>query len=188
LRPNAESKWGPEQQKSYDLIKQTLASDTVLAYPRFDNLKDCPFVVICDGSKRSVGSALGQIQPDGTTRIIEYRARPTSKRESLGSATTLELIILIQAIRCHEPFLRLAPFVIGIDHVTLTFLRELKHNKNHKLLRYVLILSEFDYKIEYTRGRTDTLTDSLSRRPFTQEERDQVEKCQQEVDPLFLSA
>jgi hypothetical protein len=28
----------------------------------------------------------------------------------------------------------------------------------------------------------------LSRRPFTQEERDQVEKFQQEVDPLFLSA
>jgi hypothetical protein len=54
LRPNAEFIWGPEQQKSFDLIKQTLASDTVLAYIRFDNLKDCPFVVICDRSKRSV--------------------------------------------------------------------------------------------------------------------------------------
>jgi hypothetical protein len=179
LRPNAEFKWGPEQQKSFDLIKQTLASDTVLAYPRFDNLKDCPFVIICDGSRRSVGSALGQIQPDGTTRIIEYRARPTSKRESLGSATALELTSLIQAIRWHEPFLRLAPFVIRVDHVTLTFLRELKHNKNPKLLRYALLLSEFDYKIEYTKGRTHTLADSLSRRPFSQEERDQVEKCQQ---------
>jgi hypothetical protein len=188
LRPNAEFKWGPEQQKSFDLIKQTLASDTVLAYPRFDNLKDCPFVVICDGSKRSVGSALGQIQPDGTTRIIEYRARPTSKRESLGSATALELVSLIQAIRWHEPFLRLAPFVIRVDHVTLTYLRELKHNKNPKLLRYALLLSEFEYKIEYTKGRTHTLADSLSRRPFTQAEREQVEKSQQEVDPLFLSA
>jgi hypothetical protein len=57
LRPNAEFSWGPEQQKSFDLIKQTLSSDTVLAYPRFDNLKDCHFVVICDGSKHSVGSA-----------------------------------------------------------------------------------------------------------------------------------
>jgi hypothetical protein len=87
------------------------------------------------------------------------------------------LISLIQAIRWHEPFFRLAPFVIGVDHVTLTFLRELKHNKNPKLLRYALLLSEFDYKIEYTRGRTHTLADSLSSRPFTQEERDQVEKC-----------
>jgi hypothetical protein len=188
LRPNAEFKWGPELQKSFDLIKQTLASDTVLAYPRFDNLKDCPFVVICDGSKRSVGSALGQIQPDVTTRIIEYRARPTSKRESLGSATALELVSLIQAIRWHEPFLRLTPFVVRVDHVTLTYLRELKHNKNPKLLRYALLLSEFEYKIEYTKGRTHTLADSLSRRPFTQAERKQVEKSQQEVDPLFLSA
>jgi hypothetical protein len=138
-------------------------------------LKDCPFVVICDGSKRSVGSALGQIQPDGTTRIIEYRARPTSKRESLGSAIALELVSL-------------APFVIRVDHVTLTYLRELKHNENSKLLRYGLLLSDFEYKIEYTRGRTHTLADSLSRRPFTQEERDQVEQSQQEVDPLFLSA
>jgi hypothetical protein len=188
LRPNAEFNWGPEQQKSFDLIKQTLSSDTVLAYPRFDNLKDCHFVVICDGSKHSVGSALGQVQPDGSTRIIEYRARPTSKRESLGSATALELVSLIQAIRWHEPFLRLAPFVIKCDHVTLTYLRELKHSKNPKLLRYALLLSEFDYKIEYTKGRTHTLADSLSRRPFTQAERDQVEKSQQEVDPLFLSA
>jgi hypothetical protein len=38
LRPNVDFKWGPEQQKSFELIKQTLASDTVLAYPRFDNL------------------------------------------------------------------------------------------------------------------------------------------------------
>jgi hypothetical protein len=188
LRPNVEFKWGPEQHKSFDLIKQTLSSDTVLAYPRFDNLKDCPFVVICDGSKRSVGSALGQIQPDGSTRIIEYRARPISERESLGSATALELVSLIQAIRWHEPFLRLAPFVIKVDHVTLTYLRELKHSKNPKLFRYALLLSEFDYKIEYTKGRTHTLADSLSRRPFTQAKRDQVEKSQQEVDPLFLSA
>jgi hypothetical protein len=151
-------------------------------------LKDCPFVVICDGSKRSVGSALGQVQPDGSTRIIEYRARPTSKRESLGSATALELVSLIQAIRWHEPFLRLAPFVIKCDHVTLTYLRELKHSKNPKLLRYALLLSEFDCKIEYTKGRTHTLADSLSRRPFMQAERDQVEKSQQEVDLLFLSA
>jgi hypothetical protein len=188
LRPNAEFKWGPEQQESFDFIKQILASDTVLAYPRFDNSKDCPFVVICDGSRRSVGSAFGQIQPDGTTRIIEYRARPTSKRESLGLATALELTSLIQAIRWHEPFLRLAPFVNRVDHETLTFLRELKHNKNPKLLRYALLLSEFDYKIEYTKGRTHTLADSLSRRPFSHEERDQVEKCQHEVDPLCLSA
>jgi hypothetical protein len=56
-------------------------------------------------------------------------------------------------------------------------------------LRYALLLSEFDYKkIEYTKGRTHTLADSLSRRPFTQAERDQVEKSQKEVDPLFLSA
>jgi hypothetical protein len=84
LRPDIEFKWGPEQQKSFDLIKQTLSSDTVLAYPRFDNLKDYHFVVICDGSKHSVGSALGQVQPDSSTRIIEYRARPTSERRQDG--------------------------------------------------------------------------------------------------------
>jgi hypothetical protein len=105
-----------------------LVSDTVLAFPRFDKLKDCPFVVICDGSKRSVESALGQIQSDGSTRIIEFRARPTTKGELRGSATALELTSLIQAIRWHEPFLRLAPFLIRVDHVSLTYLTELKHS------------------------------------------------------------
>jgi hypothetical protein len=106
---------------------------------------------------------LGQIQPDGSTRIIEFRARPTTKRESLGSATALELTSLIQAIRWHEPFLRLAPFLIRVDHVTLTYLKELKHSKNPKLLRYALLLSEFDFKIEYTKGRTHTLADERAR-------------------------
>jgi hypothetical protein len=103
-------------------------------------------MVICDGSKRSVGSASGQIQPDGSTSIIEFHARPTTKTESLGSVTALELSNLIQAIRWHEPFLRLAPFLIRVDHLTLTYLKELKHSKNPKLLRYALPLSEFDFK------------------------------------------
>jgi hypothetical protein len=33
LRPNVEFSWGPQQQKSFDLIKQTLSSDTVLGLP-----------------------------------------------------------------------------------------------------------------------------------------------------------
>jgi hypothetical protein len=39
-----------------------------------------------------------------------------------------------------------------------------------------LLLSEFDYKIEHTKGRPHTLADSLSRRSSSQEERDQAEK------------
>jgi hypothetical protein len=59
-------------------------------------------------------------------------------------------------------FLRLAPFLIRVDNVTLAYLIELKHSKNPKLLRYALLLSRFDSKMEYTAGRTHTLANSIA--------------------------
>jgi hypothetical protein len=107
--PKAEFKWRPEQQQAFDKIKEILTSEPILGYPRFDNLEHNYFIVICDGSRSGFGACLMQRQPDGTEKILEYRARATNKHEKLGGATDLELGCLIQAIRWFEYLLRLVP-------------------------------------------------------------------------------
>jgi hypothetical protein len=82
--PKAEFKWGLEQQQAFEKIKEILTSEPILGYPRFDDLEHNQFIVICDASRHGFGACLKQRQPDGTEKILEYRARATSKHEKLG--------------------------------------------------------------------------------------------------------
>jgi hypothetical protein len=123
----------------------------------------------------------------GTEKILEYRARATNKHEKLGGATDLELGCFIQAIRWFESLLRLAPFVVRVDHLALTYLASLKYSTNAKLQRYAL-LSDFQSKVEYKKGKSHTLADSLSRKPFTEQEKAQAEQIEPDADLAFLSS
>lgn len=105
---------GDQSSKNLSNALKTLTSNSVLAYPRFDSLKDCPFVVICDGSRRFVVSALGEYN------LTAVWVLSNSEQGHIQKGNQLELISLIQAIRWHEPFFRLAPFLIRVGHVTLT--------------------------------------------------------------------
>jgi hypothetical protein len=158
--PKAEFKWGLEQQQAFEKIKEILTSEPILGYPRFDDLEQNQFKVICDARRHGFGACLKQRQPDGTEKILEYA---TSKHEKLGGATDLELGCLVQAIRWFESLMRLAPFVVRVDHLALTYLTSLKYSTNAKLQRYALLLSDFQFKVEYKKGKTHPLADSLSR-------------------------
>jgi hypothetical protein len=163
-----------------------LTSAPILGYPRFDNLEPNHFVVICDARRSGYGACLAQRQSDSTEKILEYRARATNKHEKLGGATDLELGCFIQAIRLFESLLRLAPFVVRSDHLALTYLSSLKYSTNAKLQRYALLLSDFQFKVEYKKGKSHTLADSLSRKPFSEAERAEAEEIPPNADLAFL--
>jgi hypothetical protein len=184
----AEFTWGPQQQQAFDKVKEILTSEPILGYPRFDNLEHNHFIVICDASRSGFGACLSQCQPDNTEKIIEYRARATNKHEKLGGATDLELGCFIQAIRWFESLLRLAPFVVRSDHLALTYLSSLKYSTNAKLQRYALLLSDFQLKVEYKKGKSHTLADSLSRKPFSEAEKAEAEQIPPDADLAFLSS
>jgi hypothetical protein len=180
--------WGPEQQQSFDQLKQHLLGDTILVYPNFSDLEKYPFVLLTDAARHGLGAVLLQKQSDGTERVVQYKARATTRVESAGSATQLELACLIQALTWFSSILRLAKFVIRTDHVSLTHLKSLKNSTHGKLLRYAILLDSFDYTIEHAKGKQHSLPDALSRRPFSEEEKKEAESSAVELDPLYLTA
>jgi hypothetical protein len=180
--------WGPEQQQRFDKLKQHLMGDTILVYPNFSNLEKYPFVLLTDGARHGLGAVLVQKQEDGTERVIQYKARATTRVEASGSATQLELACLIQALTWFSSILRLAKFIIRTDHVALAHLKSLKHSTHGKLLRYAILLDSFDYTIEHAKGKQHLLPDALSRRPFSEEEKREAESSAVELDPLYLTA
>jgi hypothetical protein len=185
---DAKFHWGPEQQQSFDKLKEHLMGDTILVYPNFSNLEKYPFVLLIDAARYGYGAVLAQKQPDGTERVIQYKARATTRTEAAGSATQLELACLIQALTWFSSILRLGKFIIRTDHVSLTHLKSLKHSTHGKLLRYAILLDSFDYTIEHAKGKQHSLPDALSRRPFSEQEKREAESSAVELEPLYLTA
>lgn len=169
-------------------MKEHLTDKTNTVYPDFTDLKKYALILLTDGARTGLGAVLMQRQPDKTERVVQYRARATTKHEAAGSATQLELACLIQALTWFSSILRLGKFSIRTDHVTLVHLKPLKHNMPGKLLRYAILLDSFDYTIEHAKGKSHTLPDALSRGPFLSEETQAAESSAKELDPLSLNS
>jgi hypothetical protein len=76
--------WGPEQQRSFDQLKQHLMGDTILVYPNFSDLEKYPFLLLTDAARHGLGAVLMQKQADGTERVIQYKARATTRTRQQG--------------------------------------------------------------------------------------------------------
>jgi hypothetical protein len=85
---DAKFHWGPDQQQSFDKLKEHLMGDTILVYPDFSNLGKYPFVLLIDAARYGYGAVLAQEQPDGTERVIQYKARATTRTEATITART----------------------------------------------------------------------------------------------------
>jgi hypothetical protein len=96
---------------------------------------------------------------------IQFR---TSLRSSISnknySTIEKECLALILAIQYFEVFLISSdsPIVVFSDHNPLSFLHKLK-NKNQRLLRWSLMLQEYNLEIRHIKGRENIIPDALSR-------------------------
>ena len=69
--------WGPEQQKSFQALKNSISSASCLAF--FDKNRKTELRV--DASPVGLGAILCQIQDDGTSRPVAYASRSLSNVE-----------------------------------------------------------------------------------------------------------
>ena len=63
--------WGPEQQKTFNTLKQKMQKTPILAHPNYNQL----FVLYTDASYAGLGFVLSQIRPDGFEHPIQYEER-----------------------------------------------------------------------------------------------------------------
>ena len=90
--------------------------------------------------------------------------RKFNKHQRNYSTIEKECLALVFALQHFEVYVSSTPVPLEVfsDHNPLVFLHKLK-NKNQRLLRWSLILSEYDMKIEHIKGRDNLLADCLSR-------------------------
>ena len=149
----------PEAIASFEALKTLLMSPQLLAYPDFDSSE--PFIVDTDYSHDGIGTVLSQNQ-NGVERPISFNARRLKSSESQYASHKGELLALIFAIDTYKFFLTGRKFLVRTDNSALSWLKNQKDPKGI-LMRWLRILSAYDFEIQHRAGTKHGNADSLSR-------------------------
>ena len=160
LKKSTKFNWNDKCQDAFDRLKAILKSAPVLLAPDFDKC----FKLAVDASDVGIGAVLLQEDNNGIDHPVCYFSKKFNKHQKNYSTIEKECLALILAIQQFEVYLTssTSPIVVFSDHNPLSFLHKLK-NKNQRLLRWTLLLQEFNLDIRHIKGKDNIIPDALSR-------------------------
>ncbi|GKC39264.1 reverse transcriptase domain-containing protein [Tanacetum coccineum] len=122
---------------------------------------DLPFELICYASDFAIGAVLGQ-RHEKHFRPIHYASKTMTEAESHYTTTEKEMLAVVYAFEKFWSYLILNKSIVYTDHSALKYLFAKKDSKA-RLLRWVLLLQEFKFKVIDTKGAENLAADHLSR-------------------------
>jgi len=146
---------------TFHTLKKALISAPIIQPPDWS----LPFEIMCDASDYDVGAVLGQTN-DKKHHAIAY-ANKTLTGAQLNYATTeKEFLAVIFAIVKFRSYLVGAKVIVYTDHAALKYLLTKKDAKP-RLIRWVILLQEFDLEIKDKKGVENIVADHLSHMQVT---------------------
>ncbi|GKC95738.1 reverse transcriptase domain-containing protein, partial [Tanacetum coccineum] len=142
---------------SFQTLKKNLIEAPILIAPNWDQ----PFEIMCDASDYAIGAVLGQ-RIEKHFRPIHYASKTMTEAESNYTTTEKEMLAVVYAFEKFRSYLIMNKSVVYTDHSALKYLFNKKDAKA-RLLRWVLLLQEFDFKVIDTKGAENYAADHLSR-------------------------
>ncbi|XP_024006543.1 uncharacterized protein LOC112083050 [Eutrema salsugineum] len=142
---------------AFEYIKHILISAPIVQPPDWN----LPFEVMCDASDFVVGSVLGQ-KKDKKLHAVYYASRTLDDAQRNYATTEKELLAVVFAFEKFRPYLVGSKVIVHTDHSALKYLMQKKDAKP-RLLRWVLLLQEFDIEVKDKKGVENGVADHLSR-------------------------
>ncbi|XP_075486462.1 uncharacterized protein LOC142526075 [Primulina tabacum] len=151
---NSKFNWSEECEKSFQTLKEKLASTPVLVLPT----EDKSFTIYSDASKEGLGCVLMQ---EG--RVISYASRQLKPYEKNYPTHNLELAAVVFALKIWRHYLYGAKCEIFTYHQSLKYLFTQKE-LNMRQRRWIELLKDYDLTISYHPDKTNKVADVLSRK------------------------
>nr|GEV66904.1 reverse transcriptase domain-containing protein [Tanacetum cinerariifolium] len=143
--------------ESFQTLKRKLTEAPILIAPDWD----LPFELMCDASDFAIGVVLGQRQ-EKNFRPVHYASKTMTKAESNYTTMEKEMLAVVYAFEKFQSYLIMNKNIIYTNHSALKYLFA-KKDFNVRLLRWVLLLQEFTFKVVDTKGADNLAADHLSR-------------------------
>nr|GFB72535.1 reverse transcriptase domain-containing protein [Tanacetum cinerariifolium] len=143
--------------QSFPNIEEKLMEALILIAPNWD----LPFELMCDASDFAISAVLGQ-RHEKHFKPIHYASKTMNDAESNYTTIEKEMLPVVYAFEKFRSYLIMNKSIVYTDHSALKYLFAKKDAKA-RLLRWVLLLQEFDFKVLDTKGAENLAADHLSR-------------------------
>ncbi|KAL4318493.1 hypothetical protein GQ457_18G009830 [Hibiscus cannabinus] len=143
--------------KAFNLLKQKLVTAPIVEPPDWK----LPFELMCDPSDYAVGEVLGQ-RKGKIFHPIYYASKTLNDAQVNYTTTEKEMLAVIFTFDKFRSYLIGTKVIVHTDHSAIKYLLSKKDAKP-RLIRWILLLQEFDIEIIDRKGTENQVADHLSR-------------------------
>ena len=157
LKKDANFNFDDKCRNAFDHLKRALTTTPVIQPPNWT----LPFELMCDASNYALGAVLAQ-RVGRMPHAIYYASRTLDAAQANYTTTEKELLAIVFALDKFRSYLLGSKVIVFSDHAALKYLLK-KAEAKPRLIRWMLLLQEFDLEIKDRSGAENLVADHLSR-------------------------
>jgi hypothetical protein len=157
LMKDKEYVFSPQCISSFNILKQLVTESPILQPPDWS----LPFEIMTDASDYAVGAVLGQ-KKEGKPYALHYASKTLDEAQRNYTVTEKELLAVIFALGKFEHYIKGSQIIVYTDHSAIRYLMAKKDAKP-RLIRWILLLQEYNLEIRDKPGKKNVVADHLSR-------------------------
>jgi hypothetical protein len=154
---------------AFRAFKSALVSAPIIQPPDWIQ----PFEIMCDASDYAVGATLGQIK-EGRVHAVYYASKTLNEAQLNYATTEKELLAVVFAFEKFRSYIVNSKVIVSTGHAAIKYLLAKKDAKP-RLIRWILLLQEFDVEIHDKKGVENVVADHLSRMNRGQDDKEPIE-------------
>jgi hypothetical protein len=153
---------------AFRTLKSALVSAPIIQPPESQ-----PFEIMHEASDYAVGAVLGQ-RKEGRVHTVYYTSKTLNEAQLNYATTEKELLAVVFAFQKFRSYIVNSKVIVYTDHAAIKYLLAKKDAKP-LLIRWILLLQEFDVEICDKKGVENVVAGHLSRMNRGQDDKEPIE-------------